>query len=207
MKLLLFGGTFDPPHKGHISLLKNAIAAVQPDKVLVIPAADPPHKAAAQTSGQLRFAMCECFLSVDARVALDDMEIKRGGKSYTYDTVCALRKKWPDAQIFMIMGSDMLLYFKKWYRYEDLLHMVTLVCQNRAPQDVPQVYRFRKQLEEEGADILLCENAILEISSTEIRSLYAQGQNIGALVPADVEQIINKNRLYKAQSIKESTEI
>ena len=82
MKLLLFGGTFDPPHNGHVHLLQNAIAAVRPDRVVVMPAGTPPHKAASATPARWRLEMCRCFLPLHENLVVSDWEIKRAGKSY-----------------------------------------------------------------------------------------------------------------------------
>ena len=86
-KIILFGGTFDPPHNGHMTLLAGAIEAVRPDLVLVEPAGTPPHKRAGGTSAAHRLAMCECFRPLFPELVLDTTEIARGGKSYTIDTV------------------------------------------------------------------------------------------------------------------------
>ena len=91
MKALLFGGTFDPPHAGHMNNLRAAMQAVQPDVVLVMPAGIPPHKHASATPGELRLAMCECFKALGPQVQVSQWEVDRAGRSYTYNTVSMLQ--------------------------------------------------------------------------------------------------------------------
>ena len=135
MKALLFGGTFDPPHAGHMNNLRAAMQAVQPDVVLVMPAGIPPHKHASATPGELRLAMCECFKALGPQVQVSQWEVDRAGRSYTYNTVSMLQEKYPGAQLYMTIGSDMLETFDEWYRWREILAMVTLVVQSREPGD------------------------------------------------------------------------
>ncbi len=100
MKILLFGGTFDPPHIGHLALLQNAIEAVQPDLALVMPAGVPPHKEAYGTPAELRYQMCRAFLPVDKRVHRSRFELDQPGKSYTAHTVRHLRRAGRGARFF-----------------------------------------------------------------------------------------------------------
>ncbi len=86
MKTLLYGGTFDPPHNGHMNNLRAALALVRPDRAIVMPAGTPPHKHASATPAALRFAMCQCFKSLSPVVEVSDWEIQQGGRSYTVHT-------------------------------------------------------------------------------------------------------------------------
>ena len=125
MKLLLFGGTFDPPHIGHMNLLRGAMQAVQPDLTIVMPAGVPPHKAASMTPGMWRYEMCACFLALEkecgGRIEISDWEIHRQGRNYTIDTVTMLEQKYPGAELYLSVGSDMLLTFTEWRRWPELL--------------------------------------------------------------------------------------
>ena len=91
MKTLLYGGTFDPPHNGHMNNLRAALALVQPDCALVMPAGTPPHKHASATPAELRLQMCACFAALSPAVQVSDWEIRRGGRSYTVHTLEWLR--------------------------------------------------------------------------------------------------------------------
>lgn len=199
-KLILFGGTFDPPHEGHCALLKAAIETVQPSLVLVMPTGIPPHKAAGHTDAALRLAMCTCFLPLFSPMLLDETEILRAGKSYTLDTVHTLQQRYPKAAIYLPMGSDMLLYFQKWYGWQALLASVTLVVQCRKNEDIAPVRACVEELKKQGGKILFTKGEIETISSTEIREKAAHGQDISALVPPNVAQIIAQHHLYQEEN-------
>lgn len=196
-KLLLFGGTFDPPHYGHFSLLKAAMEAVAPDLVLVMPTGTPPHKGGEHTSPALRCTMCECFLTLGSNVQIDTREIERGGKSYTIDTVRALREQYTGAHIYLPMGSDMLLTFTQWRDWRALLGLVTLVAHSRRDADLAPVRAYADKLRALGGDVILAEGEVEELSSTEIRALAARGEPIDALVPPMVERIVERHHLYQ----------
>lgn len=197
MNLLLFGGTFDPPHNGHMSILRNAIHAVQPDRVLVMPAGLPPHKRASGTSAALRLAMCKCFLPLFPGLEISTMELYREGKSYTWDTVQQLMAEMPGVAISLCIGSDMLLTFTEWYRWQDLLAAVTLVAQSRAQQDTRPAQQAAEALRQQGGRVVFASGEVEDISSTEVRRAVAAGQDISALVPPLVAQVIQREGLYK----------
>ena len=153
-KIILFGGTFDPPHNGHMTLLAGAIEAVRPDLVLVEPAGTPPHKRAGGTSAAHRLAMCECFRPLFPELVLDTTEIARGGKSYTIDTVRQMNARYPGAQLYFPMGSDMLLWFRNWAAYRELLRRVVLVAHLRTGEDAAPVREYAAGLAAEGGTVL-----------------------------------------------------
>ncbi|MEG2930920.1 MAG: nicotinate (nicotinamide) nucleotide adenylyltransferase [Ruthenibacterium sp.] len=202
-KLLLFGGTFDPPHNGHICLLRAALGAVQPDSVVIMPTGIPPHKAVGHTSGALRMRMCECFLPLFSPMIISDMELVRGGKSYTVDTVRALQKLHPQARIYLPMGSDMLLYFRKWHAYDALLRAVTLVVQCRDTDDLAPVEACAASLRAQGGEVRLVHGPIEEVSSTQVRALAAAGGDISCFVPQQVARLVREYRLYQTEPERE----
>lgn len=122
-KVLLYGGTFDPPHNGHMNNLRAALELVRPDKAIVMPAGIPPHKKASTTPGKVRLAMCQCFTALSPAVEVSDWEIAQGGRSYTVHTLEMLRDAYPGAELYLCVGSDMLLTFTQWYRWQDMLAM------------------------------------------------------------------------------------
>ena len=101
MKILLFGGTFDPPHNGHMNNLRAAMDCVQPDKVIVMPAGIPPHKKASGTEAALRLAMCECFTALSPKVEVSDWEVRQGGRNYSVNTVEMLRDRYPNDRLYI----------------------------------------------------------------------------------------------------------
>lgn len=197
MKLLVFGGTFDPPHMGHVSILQNAIKASNPDKVIVVPAGVPPHKKASATPAKIRLAMCECFRPLFANIEISEMEIHRDGKSYTWDTVQLLQKQYPEAKIYLCIGSDMLLSFTEWHCWRELLQAVVLVVQNRRRQDAKAALLAAKILGEQGGRILFADWQVEEVSSTQVRCAIAAGQPVKGLIPPPADAIVEKYGLYR----------
>lgn len=199
-KIILFGGTFDPPHNGHMTLLSAAIEAVRPDLVIVEPAGIPPHKRAGKTAARHRIAMCGCFCALCENLIIDDTEICRAGKSYTVDTVRTMNERYPGAQLYFPMGSDMLLWFHNWVGYRELLQRLVLVAHVRAGEDAAPMRAFAETLRAEGGSVLLTNAEVLPLSSTEIREKAARGEPIDALVPKSVAAYIAAHGLYRKQS-------
>lgn len=195
--VLLFGGAFDPPHNGHIHLLRSAIDTVQPDRVLVMPTGTSPHKASSLTPGRLRRQMCRCFLAVDDRVQLSGYELRRKGKSYTIDTVRWLRRRYPGAQLVLTMGSDMLLHFERWRDWQQLLQLTTLCGQCRQQDDLQALQAKAQALRALGGRVVLCPPVAVEVSSTQVRDAVRQGQDIRALVPPETARLIARRGLYR----------
>lgn len=196
-RVLLYGGTFDPPHNGHMALLKASCEAVRPDLVLVTPTGTPPHKEGGETPAALRLEMCRCFLSVWPGVQLDDAEIIRGGKSYTIDTVEAVKARFPQAALYLCVGSDMLLTFHEWRRYRDLLALATLVVHSRRPGDGDALHAAAGRLAAEGGRVLFTGGEVLALSSSELRAGLQAGEDIAALVPPQVLAVIRREGLYQ----------
>ncbi len=195
MKILLYGGTFDPPHWGHINNLRAAMQAVQPDKVIVMPAGIPPHKAASATPGSLRLQMCRCFLQLGEQVEISDWEITHEGKSYTVNTLRMLHSTYPDAQMYLTVGSDMLTSFRTWREWQSILQLATLVVESREADDAAMLAEFADSLCGDGARILFARAKPVPMSSSEIR----QGSAGAEAVPPEVWQIISSRGLYQCE--------
>ena len=193
MKLLLFGGTFDPPHNGHMRLLQSAIDAVQPDKVVVMPAGIPPHKAASATPASLRLTMCQCFAPLHPDLAVSDWEIGRGGKNYTIDTVRMLEERYPGAEIFLSVGSDMLTTFTQWRGWQSLLQKTTLVVQSRYSGDAASLAAAARDLEAAGGRVVFAHAPVLQAASSDVR---AGKLGMDALPPL-VQHICKQYHLYE----------
>lgn len=196
-KLILFGGTFDPPHMGHMALLRAAIDTVHPDSVLVMPTGTPPHKGGHHADARVRLAMCRCFLPLFGQMVISDEEIVRGGKSYTVDTVRRLLERMPHTHIYLPVGSDMLLTFRKWREYRELLRSVTLVVHSRQGTDLDALAQFADGLRAEGGDIIMAPGEVLVLSSTEIREKIRRGEDVSDLVPAAALEIAGQYGLYR----------
>ena len=191
--LLLFGGTFDPPHNGHMHFLAGAIRAVQPGRVIVMPAGIPPHKAASATPAALRLAMCRCFLPLHPRLTVSDWEICQGGKSYTIDTVDMLQKKYPGEPIYLCVGSDMLTTFTEWRSWRSLLQKTCLVAQSRQPGDMPRLRAAAARLEQAGGRVLFTAAPALALASSQVRA----GKAGADALPPEVSRIVQEYHLYE----------
>lgn len=151
--------------------------------MLVEPAGTPPHKRAGGTSAAHRLAMCECFRPLFPELVLDTTEIARGGKSYTIDTVRQMNVRYPGAQLYFPMGSDMLLWFRNWAAYRELLRRVVLVAHLRTGEDAAPVREYAAGLAAEGGTVLFAKAPVFPVSSTEVRALAAKAGRWTALCP------------------------
>ena len=166
------------------------------DVVLVMPAGIPPHKHASATPGELRLAMCECFKALGPQVQVSQWEVDRAGRSYTYNTVSMLQEKYPGAQLYMTIGSDMLETFDEWYRWREILAMVTLVVQSREPGDGDALRAAAQKLEEAGGKIMFADAPVLECASSDIRAGKYPPARLKELLPPPVADVIHRNGLY-----------
>lgn len=195
-KVLLYGGTFDPPHNGHINNLRAALACVQPDKAIVMPAGIPPHKKASTTPGALRLAMCGCFTALSPVVEVSDWEIRRGGRSYTIHTLEMLRDAYPGAALYLCVGSDMLLTFTEWYRWQDILQMAALVVESRENGDGPTLQAAAADLTAKGGRVLFAKAEAYPCASSDIRSGKIPPQRWAEVLPPETLQVVQANHLY-----------
>ena len=202
MKILLFGGTFDPPHKGHMNNLQAAMDCVQPDKVIVMPAGIPPHKKASTTDAALRLAMCECFTALSPKVEVSDWEVRQGGRNYSVNTVEMLHSRYPADSLYMCVGSDMLLGFTRWYRWQDILRMTALVVESRETGDAAALHAAAEALRRQGATVLLAQAQAFPCASSDIRSGRVPRSRWEEVLPPNVIQIVKDNGLYNCDADK-----
>lgn len=198
VRIGIYGGTFAPPHMGHIAAAKAFFQQMRLDLLYIIPAAIPPHKQidAADDPGH-RLRMCELAFAGINGVLVSDMEIARGGKSYTVDTLRALTA--PDRRLFLLMGTDMMLTLDEWREPEnifDLCYPVYVRRESDPETEARIVEKNRLYLEKYGKIVRRLSGEALELSSTDIRALTAAGKPISGLVPPAVETYIRENRLY-----------
>lgn len=202
MKILLFGGTFDPPHKGHMNNLQAAMDCVRPDKIIVMPAGIPPHKKASTTDAALRLAMCECFTALSPKVEVSDWEVRQGGRNYSVNTVEMLHSRYPADSLYMCVGSDMLLGFTRWYRWQDILRMTALVVESREAGDAAALHAAAEELRRQGATVLLAQAQAFPCASSDIRSGRVPRSRWEEVLPPDVIQIVKDNGLYTCDADK-----
>ena len=140
--------------------------------------------------------MCKLFFK-EGLFSISDIEIKRGGKSYTVDTLSQIKEENSDAELFLFMGDDMLLSFDKWYKHEEILKLATIVCACRTEnlEKLDNMKEFVKNVLKAEDRVIICESVPFEISSTEIRSSLKTGENIG--LSEDVYGYISSRGLYQ----------
>ncbi len=168
-KTVIFGGTFNPAHEGHKNLLCQVMAKGY-DEAIVIPDKIPPHKSTSATFED-RFNGVKALFADMENVTVSDIENKREGKSYTYDTLTQLRALYPDKKFYFLMGSDMFLSLEKWYRAGDILNSTPIIACARTHDDFKKITEYKKLLEKNyNCDIIIYDINIIELSSTQLRS-------------------------------------
>ena len=201
MKSAIYGGTFNPPHRGHVESLQAVYEQAKPDRVLVIPASIPPHKelAAGSPDAEKRLELTRLAFKELPYAEVTDMELTRTGKSYTSDTVAELLRKYPDAELMLAMGTDMFLSFETWHEYRYLIDNVTMLVFARREGEDEKIFKYGEYLESKyGAKINYIMHDPLPISSSEIRRLLPR--RLGReLLPGVVFARIVKNGDYAAK--------
>lgn len=206
MKVLLYGGTFDPPHNGHLNNLRAAADRVRPDKVVVMPAGLSPFKQHTSAPGALRLEMCSCFHALEEGMdAIPQLEVsgwevaqaKAGSHNYTVLTVEKLARDYPGAQLYLAIGSDMLLSFDGWHRWQDILRLAHLVVTSRNVGDAPELHAKALRLDPSGGRILFAPVQALPMASSDIRTRLAAGEGCETELPEAVRAVIRREKLYK----------
>ena len=200
MKIAVYGGSFNPPHLGHKSAAETVSQALRPDKFLIIPDNIPPHKEmyAGSPSPEQRMELCRLNFSDIPGAEISDMEIKREGKSYTSHTIEELRKVYPQDELLLVMGTDMLLTFEEWYRFEYLFKECTLAVLSRDDDDDLALRKKAQEFEEEyGAKIEILPHVPLPMSSSEVRERLRLRMGREELTD-EVYSCIIKNNYYEA---------
>ncbi|MGD6853699.1 nicotinate-nucleotide adenylyltransferase [Bacillus infantis] len=182
----ILGGTFNPPHHGHLLIANEVLHSLSLDKVWFMPNQDPPHKKKSwAASDQARVEMLELAIEGHPRFEIQTIEMERGGPSYTYDTMKLLKEQNKDTVFYFIIGADMIEYLPKWHKINDLLELAVFAGVGRpsynsrtdypvVPVDVPQ----------------------MDVSSSMIRERLSQGETVRYLMPESVRKYIEENRLY-----------
>lgn len=188
MRLGIFGGTFDPPHIGHLIAAQAIHEQLGLDRLLLVPAAVPPHKRGERiTAGAVRLEMLRAAVAGDERLDVSALELGREGPSYTVDTLEELAAEHPSAELFLAIGADQLALFGSWKAPDRILELATLVAFARGGR-APEL--------DEDRPVTVVEVPEMDISSTAIRRRVAEGRSIRYLVPAAVESVIRERGLY-----------
>lgn len=195
---VFFGGTFNPPHNAHKRMLETVLRLPYIDRILVVPTNIPPHKdVKGYFAGNAdRMEMCRLLCRGMAKVEISDIEIKRGGKSYSYDTLTELSHFYND--LGLLIGGDMLASFNKWYNYKGILKLATVIAVGRPGIDDDEIEKAMHELEKEDGNVTLLHADMPDISSTSIRLCASAGdmETVKNSVPEDIFRYIKEKGLY-----------
>jgi nicotinate-nucleotide adenylyltransferase len=183
-KIGIFGGTFDPIHHAHLVLARDALEALDLEKVVFVPAAASPHKLDQELApADVRLEMLRAAIESEPGFELDPMELQRPAPSYAVETAETFRERDPDAELFYLIGEDNVSRLETWHRFAELSEKVQFVVLNRSGGKTRHTYPTIQRH--------------LDISATNIRNRVATGRSIRYLVPTAVEKIIHDRQLYR----------
>ena len=203
MKIGIFGGTFNPPHKGHSRMVEKMAEELELDKVIIIPNKVPTHKRCDDLADNKdRLAMCKIAFN-NPKYEISTMEMDRETDSYTIYTVEDLRKKYPNDDLYLIIGSDMFLIFHKWYKHKELLEQCTICVASRDNDENIQKLRayafeqlgvYMPQLDGKHIHISLLD--AYEVRSSEIRDRIDNDKSLYGRVDPEIIEYMENNKLY-----------
>ncbi|MDP4098107.1 nicotinate-nucleotide adenylyltransferase [Paenibacillus sp. P96] len=193
MRIGIMGGTFDPIHIGHMLAAEAAYDAFQLDRVWFMPSHIPPHKQGAGATGEERLQMVREAVHGNAAFEVIDVEIRRGGVSYTFETIRELQELHPGIQFYFIIGADMVNYLPHWEHIEELAQRLVFIGVRRpgyelALHELPAFLHDR---------VVLAEMPVVDISSTDIRERIAAGHSVRYMVPDQVFEYITRGSMYE----------
>lgn len=199
-KIGIFGGSFNPVHKGHTSLVKELLFREKIDRVIVVPVFTPPHKSSKDLCESIhRINMLKIAFDEEinkGRVFISSIETEIPKPSYSFETVRKLKELYPKDELFFLLGSDMLLSFRQWKNWQDILKNVSLLAVSRQKGDRNLLIEEKNYLQSLGAGVIICDIDIKEISSTEVRKLLKENRETDGILDSRVRDYIQKNNLY-----------
>jgi len=194
VRLGIFGGTFDPPHVGHTLAASDAFEHLALDHLVLVPTATQPLKASRVTASAAdRLAMVRLTAGNDPRLETDSVEVDREGLSYTVDTLAEFARRFPSAEMFLLVGADVLSTFRQWRHPQTILELATLAVLRRADSE-GAVVEMDAELARRAAFI---PTRRIDVSSTEIRDRVRTGRSIHGFVTDTVAEYIGAHRLYR----------
>ena len=192
MRLGIFGGTFDPPHVGHLLAASDAYEHLALDRLVLVPAAAQPLKAGRTTApARDRLAMVRLTAGSDSRIETDSVEVDREGLSYTVDTLEEFSRRFPSAELFLLVGADVLSTFGQWRQPHTILELATLAVLRRADSEGAEMDA------ELSRRVAFIPTRRIDISSTEIRDRVRSGRSIHGFVTDSVAEYIGSHGLYR----------
>lgn len=208
MKIGVYGGTFNPPHLGHLTAARAAVEILKLDKLLFIPDGLPPHKEmpAGSPSSEQRLEMTRLAaeqLNLGERASVLDLEIRRSGRSYTADTLARLKEQFPEDELWLLMGTDMFLTFQDWHEPERILNLAGIAAFGRTEADTEELFSIQRaylyRTYPQARIFTLTIPGVIDVSSTELRRRLAEGSGGGLLAPA-VYGYILREKLYNTHA-------
>lgn len=206
----IFGGTFDPIHYGHLRTAFELQQALRLSEMRFMPCGDPPHRHQPLADAAQRLAMVRAAVEGQEGFLVDDRELRRGGPSYTVDTLAALREEWTEAPLCLVIGMDAFLGLPRWHRWLEILRLAHVVVAHRPGWRAPDMGTLGELLADRGTSrvrdlhttragaIFVHAVTQLEISSTEVRALIRAGRDPRFLMPDPVRRIILDSGCYAA---------
>ncbi len=195
MRLGILGGTFDPIHIGHLAVAKGAIECAHLDRVLFVPSAQPPHRAAALAPAEDRLAMTTLAVQGEPRFEVSNVEVRRGGRSFTADTLSEVHRLHPQDELFLILGWDAARLFRTWHEPERVRALASMVIVDR-PGLGPPTQSELADISLDPARVIKCHVSTPEVSGSKLRRVIAAGQPVTGQLPAAVERYIAEHNLY-----------
>ena len=199
MRYGIFGGIFDPVHTGHLIMAERAVEELSLDRLIFIPAGNPPHKPDRKgASGIQRLEMLKAAVSDNPHFTVSDYELVKQDKSYTFETLTYFKNEYPDAELWFLMGGDSLHDLPTWRNPEIICKLANIAVAVRNSESI-QVFAelIEKRNREFNANIQMLRTPNIEISSSDIRKRVIENRSIRYLVPSKVEEYILENGLYR----------
>nr|WP_194949924.1 nicotinate-nucleotide adenylyltransferase [Anoxybacillus flavithermus] len=182
----ILGGTFDPPHYGHLLIADDVRTELQLDEIWFMPNYIPPHKDKQVTDHVHRVHMLRAAIANQPHFRVETIELERKERSYTYDTIVLLKQRYPDTMFYFIIGGDMVEYLPNWYRIDELVQLVQFVGVKRPGYSLRTPY-----------PIIEVDVPTFAVSSSLIRERIQSGKSVTYLLPEAVQLYIKENRLYE----------
>ncbi|MBP1926434.1 nicotinate-nucleotide adenylyltransferase [Sedimentibacter acidaminivorans] len=204
-KIGIFGGTFNPIHNGHLNIAKKIGNSLGLDVIHIIPANVPPHKSYIPImEGKHRYEMCRLACEGDPLFKLNDIELKKEGRSYTVDTLNEISIDYKYSKLFLILGSDSFLSITNWVGFEEITKLAVLCTTPRDIKEVAQLNKMDQLFKSRGVETIIFDIPVIPISSTLIRKRIQNRMEIHEMVPRNVADYIKINNLYNKIEYEDS---
>ncbi|MCL2108331.1 MAG: nicotinate (nicotinamide) nucleotide adenylyltransferase [Oscillospiraceae bacterium] len=192
-KIGVFGGSFNPPHNGHVNLAIQAKKILELDKMIIMPTGTSPHKGASAVGFYARENMCYLAFGHLPGFEVTDIEGKMSGRNYTLNSLRILKKLYPqNSKFHLLIGADMLFYFDMWYEYQTILNECSVVAAAREQDQFPKMVEYATEI----GKIRVLNLDVTEVSSSEIREKIATRKDVSGLVPPKVLDYIKERKYY-----------